>query len=182
MSFGGIVCIGIAEDDTEKDNLVGDLFAVAGAAFYAGYSVCLKTVDGGDMVKVFGCMGIVNFVLLGPGVILVDLVGIEKFEAPGWYQVELIVLNGIVGSVACDLFWARSVEYLSPTICTLGLSFTIPISMAADKYLEKSEFEYFYILGALLILAGFVIITLTDNTPSQSSKKELESLVEEPEI
>ena len=183
-SFGGIVCIGLAEENTGTDNLMGDFLAVFGALAYSVYSVCLKGVEGKDIVNVLGCMGAINFVLFMPGVLLLHLAGVEKFETPNFKEVQLIAGNALIGSVLCDLCWARSVESLTPTICTLGLSLTIPISMAADKYLEKSEFGLVYFIGAVFVLIGIVIISLADDRekPLMANNDELETLINEIEI
>lgn len=184
MSFSGIVCIGLAEDNLEKDNLIGDLFAVFGAVVYSVYSVCLKGIEGKDLVNILGCMGAINFVLFMPGLFLLHFSGFEKIETLNLREAQLIVGNALIGSIICDLCWARSVELLTPTICTLGLSLTIPISMAADKYLEKSEFGFVYIIGAFLVVVGFVMISQADDLekPLMNDNEDLNTLISEIEI
>jgi solute carrier family 35 protein F5 len=184
MSFVGIVCIGLCEGDSEGESIVGDLFAVFGAIVYSAYSVALKSVENSETVFVFGCIGIVNFFTLMPGLVLLNFLGIEQVEIPEVREVSIIFVNAVVGSMACDLFWAWSVDYLTPTVCTLGLTFTIPISMAVDKYWKNTEFGAGYLVGAALVVFGFVLISLADEGEKNVQEK-VESqglMIEEEEI
>ena len=181
LSFMGIVLIGLSENDSQGESLVGDLFAVFGAIVYSAYSVCLKSISNDQTIFVFGCMGIINFIILMPGIALVDLIGIEAVEVPSLHEIVLISVNAVIGSMVCDLFWAWSVDYLTPTICTLGLTFTIPISMAVDKYLNQSEFGKGYMFGASLVLFGFILIAFTDDEQKPSDSSETQGLVNEEE-
>jgi solute carrier family 35 protein F5 len=57
-----------------------------------------------------------------------------------------------------DLLWAYSVKLLNPALCTMGLSLTIPLAMVVDIFLHGTHYGAVYIIGTLLILAGFSIM------------------------
>ena len=163
ISFTGVVCISLSEENSnEGESLIGDIFAILGAILYAIYSVCLKDLGNIDIMAVFGCVGIINFCILMPGIFFLDKFGIENFELPDQMETILILGNAILGSMISDLIWAWSVEYLTPTICTLGLSLTIPLSMFVESMITGTVFHINYVLGAGMIIAGFIMITISD--------------------
>ncbi|OMJ74024.1 hypothetical protein SteCoe_27141 [Stentor coeruleus] len=162
ISFGGVICIGLSESNEGDESLVGDLFAILGAMLYAGYSVCLKGLGEIDTVLLFGCVGVINCFALLPGIFLLNSSGVEVFEAPEAMDATLILGNALIGSMVCDLMFAWSVDYLTPAVCTLGLSLTIPLSMLVDSVLKKVSFSSRYYIGAGMILVGFIMISIVE--------------------
>lgn len=179
VSFGGVICIGLSEESSNKGSLIGDVFALCGAILYSGYSVCLKGLEKVDTVLMFGCVGIINCLVLMPGIFFLDSAGIEKFVVPSDMESTLIIGNALIGSVLCDLMFAWSVEYLSPSICTLGLSLTIPLSMVFDYFYRDTLFNYSYIFGALIIILGFVMITVSDAGENDTLDEEAKPFIKE---
>lgn len=178
ISFGGVVCIGLSEEKSGSDSLIGDVFALFGAMLYAAYSVCLKRLEKIDTVLLFGCIGFINFCVFLPGAALVNLFGLEHFKLPGHMEATLILANALIGSMFSDLLWAWSVDYLSPSICTLGLSLTIPLSMVVDYSLKDKFYSINYIFGAVMIVLGFVMITLVEADETKKIEK-VENFIKE---
>ena len=179
ISFGGVVCIGLSENTDEAGSLTGDIFALLGAILYAGYSVCLKGLEKVDTVLMFGCVGIINCFVLIPGIAVLDMANIEKFTVPSDMEATLILGNALIGSVLCDLMFAWSVEYLSPSICTLGLSLTIPLSIAVDYVYKQTIYNNSYFFGAAMIILGFVMITLSDTEQKEILEEENTPFIKE---
>jgi solute carrier family 35 protein F5 len=42
LALGGVVCIALADENEGEEGVLGDIFAIVGAVFYALYSVVLK--------------------------------------------------------------------------------------------------------------------------------------------
>jgi solute carrier family 35 protein F5 len=140
------------------------MFAVVGAVFYAGYSVVLKWKgEGVDTVLLFGTVGVCNFAIFFIGIVILNYAGIETFELPSGVEAAFLICNALFGTVLSDVLWALSVIALNPTLCTVGLSLTIPISIIADVVLYNLVFSYYYILGALLVICGFVIMAFFEH-------------------
>ena len=121
--------------DTGKgaEGLLGDIEAVVGAMFYAAYSVMLKAKGSDlDMIVLYGFTGVVNIFMFFAGIIILNFVGIEVFWLPTGIEAGFLILNAVFGTFISDFLWALSVMYLNPTLCTVGLSLTIPFSIIAD--------------------------------------------------
>ncbi|CAG9315870.1 unnamed protein product [Blepharisma stoltei] len=173
---GGVICIGLSDDEGGSDNAWGDLFALFGAIVYATYSVFIKAkASNVDMVIFFGCVGAINVFLLFPGFIILNFSGIEPFEFPSATTLGLLFLNALFGTVLSDMLWALSVRLLNPALCTVGLSLTIPLSMVVDTMLHQFTYSAVYILGALLIVLGFVLLSIYEN-PKLRAKISNESI------
>ena len=161
LSLGGVACIALSDENSGEDTLIGDILALGGAAAYAVYSVLLKKLANDvDMVLFFGFVGLINIVMFLPGFLIVNYSGLEPFEWPDPLALLCLILNAFFGTFVSDMLWALSVKCLNPALCTVGLSLTIPLSLVIDAVLYGMTFAVGYLMGALLVVAGFVVMSM----------------------
>ncbi|KAJ1963336.1 hypothetical protein GGI12_002104 [Dipsacomyces acuminosporus] len=144
---------------------VGDLLALLSAVLYGCYTTLLKSKIGDesrlDTPLFFGTVGLANILLLWPGFFILHFTGIETFQLPPSGSIWLVILvNAFIGTFLSDYLWLLAVLMTSPLIVTLGLSMTIPLSMAGDIIFKGLSVGLPYYAGALLILTAFIAANL----------------------
>ncbi|KAJ2696945.1 hypothetical protein FB645_006066 [Coemansia sp. IMI 203386] len=140
---------------------LGDMLALSSAALYGCYTTLLKRRIGDesrlDTPLFFGAVGLANILLLWPGFVVLQWTGIEPFQLPQSTTLWMMILvNALVGTFLSDYLWLKSMLMTSPLVVTLGLSLTIPLSMAGDIIFKDLDVAPPYYIGALLILSAFI--------------------------
>ena len=185
LSFFGIFLVyatdlfGYNNDDKHRgdfpqksftETLTGDILALVSAAFY-GYYACQIKRDCGDesrinMLLFFGFVGLFNALLLWPFFILFHLIGLEPFQLPPNSGVLVMVVSNALISGISDMFWAAAVLMLSPLMVTVGLSFSIPVSLLMQLILRHQTPSWLGGVGSAIVLAS-VLIVESDQTIQQ---------------
>ena len=111
----------------------------------------------------FGFVGAFAITLLWPMLPILSAANVEPFEWPDKTLWLWLALNGVLGTVLSDLLWLHAVLLTSPTVATVGLSLTIPMAMVADAMLHGKSYSIPYVIGALLVVIGFVLVSIADS-------------------
>lgn len=164
-SITGVLLIA-SEDNNFAQEVAStrDIVALAGVFFYACYSVLLKHKHyNEDIPHLFGLIGVVNSVLFLPVLLLLNSLGTEVFVMPYTLVFGYFLLAAITSSVILDILLAISISALSPVLCHLCLNLTVPLSLLYKSFSEDKQLLVVHLLGSLLVLAGFTLITLFEN-------------------
>jgi solute carrier family 35 protein F5 len=64
-----------------------------------------------------------------------------------------------------DYLWARAVVLTSATVATVGLGLTIPLAFVSDLIMgHGSILDATSIMGAIAVLAGFILVNIGEET------------------
>lgn len=177
LSFIGVTIVtkrdALASDDmpnvptTGLLVLWGNVLALLGALIYGVYTILLKfktmARQSGherhlDTHLFFGFVGLFCSVTLWPFVLFFHFTGVEKFELPPTTHVVVLLLGNAFITFVSDFCWCRAVLLTSPLTVTVGLSMTIPLAMIGDWLVKGFKVDVLYLLGALTVTLGFLII------------------------
>ena len=142
----------------------GALWALTGAVFYSTYIVLLRRKvnheENMDAPMFFGFVGLFCSLLLWPGILIGDLTNTEKFELPSVRQLELLVINGFIGTVLSELLWLLGCLYTSSLLATLAIGLTIPLSILADILWRNRHYETIFVIGVVPMFFSFFVIAM----------------------
>ncbi|KAI8062903.1 hypothetical protein BC940DRAFT_358269 [Gongronella butleri] len=188
-SLAGIALVSWSDQMTTMEShdvhnkLTGDLLALAGAVFYGVYTVLLKVGMGDearvDMALFFGMVGILNAIGLAPLFLVLHWLGIETFALPSHGSLwALILANAFVGTFISDFLWLKAMLLTSPLVVTLGISLTVPLAMIGDIVIKHIIPNIQYLLGAILVMAGFFAVNFEQNAKdtTDDEAQELDNL------
>lgn len=149
-------------EKTNHEIAVGDLLAFLSAVMYGLYAVFMKKRISDetrvDMPVFFGLVGLINVLILWPGLVILHYTGIETFEMPPTGTVTLIIICNSLFSLVSDMAWAYAVLLTSPIVVTVGLSITIPLSLIGQIVLNNQTVGVWYWIGASIVVASFLFV------------------------
>ncbi|KAI9316055.1 hypothetical protein BX666DRAFT_1954441 [Dichotomocladium elegans] len=172
ISFIGVVLISYI--DHIGSRIQGDLLALTGAFFYGLYTTLLKLRIGDEsrinMPLFFGYVGVFNILLLWPFIPILHWTNVETFELPPSGMIwAILLLNAFIGTFLSDYLWLLAMLMTSPLVATLGVSLTIPLALAGDLLIKHTVLAIQYIIGAILVVAGFLAVNIAALSEVSSS-------------
>jgi len=161
-------------------HIIGNMLALLSALLSSIYMILLKVHIGSEsrinMQFLFGCVGLINLVFNWPFGVLLHFIGMERFELPGSKRaVSDILINvrryvtslaihtslhfQMAITVSCDFIYAIAMMKTTPLLAIVGSSLMIPFAVIGDIFLHN-PMNGQIIMGTILILLGFVIISV----------------------
>lgn len=144
---------------------LGNLYAIASALLYGLYSVMLKkkTIDESrlNMPFFFGCVGLLSTILLWPFFFILHIFQLEIIELPSLFSMGLLFANNLFGSLAANYCWIYALVNTSPLIVSIGLAFSIPLTILLDALIYKNSMFTFRSLAGVFIVLGFLLLNFS---------------------
>ncbi len=153
-----------APGDAQPSSFFGDLIALLGAIFYGCYTVAIhnkvKSESFDDLALFLGYLGLIGSVCLLPIVLILNSTEVEPLSDLPLSAVFMIAFKGIFDNVLSDLLWAKAVLLTSPTVSTIGINMTNPLSIIID-WMRGSAPSFVRLTGAIVMVAGFFLVSKT---------------------
>jgi len=171
--------------DTLSFNLLavtGDFLALLSALFCSMYlifiKVKIKDESRIDMQLFLGYVGLFTVLLCWPIGLLLHWFGAESFELPNTKQTVVAIIISMFISLLSDYLYAIAMLKTTPLVVTIGLSLTIPLAVVGDSFLGKPS-ALQVLLGAVLVIAGFVVVGVQNSNPREGDDLLAQDLVDE---
>ena len=173
FSFAGTFIITSTDDESAKSKLLGDIYMIISAVCMGTYEVYFKYYipKDTDVRAMLIPMGSVVLIATYPLQYLLDITGAEPLARPSGKVLGVLFGAVICGNFVTDFCIANACLLLTPFLVTIGVSLIVPISIAIDAMFHSIDFEWQFIIGAILTLSGFIIAALTE---LESMKKKLD--------
>eukprot|EP01029_Cantina_marsupialis_P021698 TRINITY_DN524579_c0_g1_i1.p1 TRINITY_DN524579_c0_g1~~TRINITY_DN524579_c0_g1_i1.p1 ORF type:complete len:355 (-),score=72.63 TRINITY_DN524579_c0_g1_i1:173-1237(-) len=174
LCLGGVCLTSFSDSKDGDSTAIGDIMAFLSATGYACYTTQIKkyVTDDVPMSGFFGFLGVFGFIFFLPVMIIIHVFGWEDWSGLTWTIFGLLIVKGLGDNVLSDYLWGKAIQFTSPTIATIGLSFTIPLSMLSDLVLHGDFPTAFTGFGAIFILFGFIMVNLGTKTTKEDLKNE----------
>jgi solute carrier family 35 protein F5 len=96
-----------------------------------------------------------------------------------WSIFLFLVLKGLLDNVLSDYLWARAVILTSATVASVSVGLTIPMAFAADILMGNDDSHgKGDILGAVLVLIGFVFVNIDGAVRNNETREEVDGELE----
>jgi solute carrier family 35 protein F5 len=165
LNVGGL-CLVSASDASSAGTrtALGDALAFLGAILYAFQTVLIKRQFALQhelkVSRFLGSLGGICLAFGWPIVLICHFCRVESIDFPPRRTLWLMLTNALVGGVLSNYLWALAICYASALAASLALSLTIPFSVLADAILRRTKYGSMYLLGASLVLVGFLMANL----------------------
>lgn len=196
VSIVGVFLVNFGESAEEGSSgsnaFLGNMMALLAALMYTTYFLLLR-VNCGDEHKtnerrLFGYVGAICLICGIPLLILVHLLGLEKFELPtSNYVVFAILTNGVLAIIS-DYTSVLAMLLTSPLVSQLSFTSAIPITICIDfvtyYYSEDPEarqkdVSFAYVLGILLIFLSVILINLSISSENEHIEQVIHDSLEQ---
>ena len=167
--YSGVILFTISINETDQDNLFGDMLIFLAVIIFSIYIIKLKSFSkyypSFDITQVFGYIGI-NVMILVPFVLIfLQIFKDESIKFPVGKDILIILLDSIY-SCANDIFVGLAIILLSPYLIAAGMSLYYPIMVTNEIISNNTKFDVFYLIGIILVISAFGIF-LKDNCKSK---------------
>ncbi|CAN0897898.1 Solute carrier family 35 member F5 [Linum grandiflorum] len=165
LCMAGTVIVSLGDSESglsavASNPVLGDIFALVSAGFYAVYITLIRIKlpedeekDGrASMAQFLGFLGLFNLVIFLPVAIILHLVNLEPFNTLTWNQLGLVV-----GKVA-----------------TAGLTIQVPLAAIVDTITGNAPRLMDY-LGAVAVMIGFAGINIPESKDDEEPGAENEN-------
>ena len=110
-----------------------------------------------DTCLLFGLFGLSNFLLVWPGLFVLNALNVEPLEWPPTHVLELLFLNGVLDAVF-NVLLVVGITFSSPLFVTCGTMLTIPASILWDFCFHGYELPPLAFAGVAMVIAGFALL------------------------
>jgi len=171
LSISGTCLIAYADEESSGSKWFGDLFIILSALSYGTYDVCIKVwfPTHTDVRPILMSIGILVSIYTYPLQYIFGGTGFESVADPSLSEFGIIVFTGFLGNFLADYCIAKSVLFLSPLATTIGLTLSVPLAIVIDISFYSATFHWQYILGIVLCVASFVVVSYLESPYSQKS-------------
>ncbi|KAJ1510105.1 hypothetical protein HMI56_006491 [Coelomomyces lativittatus] len=159
LTFTGVLMVAYNDQSVTESTYLGDAFALAGALGYAVYATWLPRALSRKKIKMFlflGLLGMLNVVCLWPFGYILHVLKVESVDWPSLHMWQFLCVNTFLGTFLSEFLWLKAILWTSPITVTLALSMTIPLAILGDSVLHSKLVSIWYLLGACMILLGFI--------------------------
>ena len=164
ISNGSAHPIPTASDPTA----LGYCLVIVSTVIYSLYEVLYKrlatsqrdTAPIMNTVRMLGLIGIWYMILIAPFLLIAHFTGLERFELPSTRVALLILLSSVLDGFS-NILILFGIVLSSPLFISMGALLALPASAAADYIIHNIVMNYLSMLGALLIITGFVGFTFS---------------------
>jgi len=157
VSFSGVLVVSGVDFSLSPRALAGDLLALAGGAFAAGYTIVGSTVRRSVSTTTYTALCYGTCALMSLAVCLVGGFQLGGYDGSTW--------AAIIGVTVCAQLLGHSVfnhllAVMSPTVVSLSLLLEVPgAALLAGVFLDQAPPLGVYV-GLVLIMAGLALVVL----------------------